>query len=165
MDDVFKIISKAAYDVFSNTCAMISGAIVSVVGYFYPIYDVLAFLLLLFALDVVFGAWKAKKVRGEEISMKIVWTTTFPRMLIAFPLVCLTFMWDSIAGQHLFSTSKALGLFFAGVLLWSIAENGYHITKWIAFKVAAMKFKKAIDDNSGVDLEQESIEKDGQANS
>lgn len=128
----------------------------SIIGYLYPIFDVSAYLLFLFFLDVVFGAWKAKKLRGERISMKIVWHTTFPRMLIAFLLIVCTYMWDQIAHQTLIDTSNTVGLLFAGALIWSIAENGYHITKWFVFRVAAVRLNGIFKDKTGVDIESES---------
>lgn len=156
MEDFFKIIGNALSSFFSNTYAILSGIIVSIIGSLYPVFDIIAFLLLLFFLDVFFGAWKAKKVKGEEFSMKIVWKTTFPRMLIAFVLIICASIWDNIAKQHLIDTANTIGLIFAGALMWSIAENGYYITKWFAFKVAAIKFSNTLKDSTGVDIEEES---------
>lgn len=164
MNEVFKLIFKSICDMVSNTYAAISGVIMAIVGYLYPVFDISAFLLLLFSLDVLFGAWKAKKIKKEEFSMKIVWVTTFPRMLLAFLLIICTFIWDKIAEQTLIDTSNTVGLLFAGALIWSIAENGYHITKWFVFRVAAVKFGNMIKDKTGIDIAEESKKSDDETN-
>lgn len=76
-------------------------------------------------------------------------------MAIAFILIVCAKTWDVIANQTMIDTAKIIGLVFAGALMWSIAENGYHITKWFAFKVAALKISNHIEHETGVDIEEE----------
>ena len=153
MENTLRIICKAACDLFSNVYAMVSGFLMAIFGYLFPIFDILLFLTILFALDVFFGAWKSRKLNKQRFSWKIVWNTTFPRMAIAFVLIVCAKVWDSIATQTLVDTPKVIGLIFAGALMWSIAENGYYITKWFAFKVAAVKFGKIVKDETGMEID------------
>lgn len=155
MEEFFKTIANALMSLFSNTCALVTGIVTAVVGYLYPTFEISSFLLALFVFDVIFGAWKAKKIKNEKFSMKIVWNTTFPRMLVAFLLITLTYIWDQIAKQHVVETWRIVGLIFAGALIWSIAENGYYITKWIAFKIAAVRFSGVVKDKTGIDINKE----------
>ncbi len=99
-------------------------------GYFLPVKDILHLIVIFFILDVIFGYWAAKRVRGERFSAKIIWQTTIPRMVLSFVLILGAYAWDEIFDQTYISTYKTIGWFIAGILLFSILQNGYLITRW-----------------------------------
>lgn len=161
MDEFFKSIYIAILDIVKNAYAVISGLFVSVLGYFLPIRDVVHLLVLFFILDVVFGYWAARKLRKERFSVNIIWTTTMPRMLLSLVLILGAFMWDKTYCQDIVSTYKIIGWFISGVLLFSIAENGYHITKWSVFPKIGMLFRNNIKERTGLDVKDQDNENNG----
>ena len=76
-----------------------------------------------------------------------------PRMLIALVLILGSYMWDKTYQQELVSTYKLLGWFLSGLLLYSIAENGYKITHWYGFLNLKTLLKKKFEDESGTELQ------------
>lgn len=145
MNELFKCLERAIYDMTSNFWAVICGFFTSILGYFMPVKDVVHLLVILFILDVVFGYWAAKKLRGEKFSVKIIWSHTMPRMLISIVLIIGAYMWDHVYNQDFVCTYKIIGWFISGVLLYSIAENGYYITRWGVFKRIGIFFKRKTD--------------------
>lgn len=139
----------------TNTYAMLAGLFTSVVGYFIPVRDIVHFLLLCFFLDVLFGFWAARKIRNERFSAKIIWQHTVPRMMISLIIIMACFMWDTVFSQEYLATYKLTGWFFCGVLIWSIAVNGYKITGWNAFKQIGGMVERKVEEQSGVDLKEE----------
>lgn len=119
---------------FSQLWSFITGVIMSVIGYFLPVKDIVHLILLFFILDVIFGYWAARRTRGENFSAKIIWNTTIPRMVLSLVLILGAFMWDTTFGQDYIATYKIVGWFIAGILLFSIGQNGYQITRWRAFR-------------------------------
>ncbi len=119
-----------------------AGLIASICGYFLPVRDITFLIILFFILDVIFGFWAARKLRSERFSVKIIWDHTMPRMLISVVLVLGAFMWDEVFNQTAIQTYKVIGWFISGVLLYSIAENGYQISKWKVFKDVAGLIKR-----------------------
>jgi hypothetical protein len=132
----------------NNSYAFLVGIGTSIIGYFLPVRDIVHLLILFFILDVIFGYWAAKKLRGERFSVKIIWRYTMPRMLISLVLILGAFMWDTVYCQEFISTYKIIGWFISGVLLYSIAQNGYKITKWSIFP----KIGTLFSDKTGVNL-------------
>lgn len=132
--------------------SLVSGIIMSFVGYLVPIRDIVHLLVLFFILDVIFGYWAAKRLRKELFSAKIIWKTTMPRMVISLVLVIGAFMWDSVYQQELVATYKIIGWFISGVLLASIVQNGYQITNWNMFAFLGDFLKQKIRENTGVDI-------------
>jgi len=160
MKIMLKAIGNAATEIFNNIWAVLSGLFASVLGYFMPIKDIVHLLLLFFILDVIFGYWAAHKLRKEKFSVKIIWEHTIPRMLLTIVLVIGAFMWDGVFDQHAVPTYKIIGWFISGVLLYSIAENGYHITKWSVFPKITEMIKGRIKDKTGIEVtEKKSKEK------
>lgn len=126
---------------FCNTYALLAGLIVSFLGYLMPVKDIVHLLVLFFILDVAFGYWAARVLRGERFSVKIIWEHTMPRMLVSIVLITGAYMWDKVYDQNIFSTYKIIGWFISGVLLYSIADNGYKVTKWGVFSKIRNLFK------------------------
>lgn len=139
----------------SNAYAMLVGLLSSVAGYFMPVRDIVHLLLLFFIADVAFGYWAARKLRKERFSVKIIWEHTMPRILVSIVLITGAFMWDKTYQADLFSTHKIIGWFISGVLLYSIAENGYQITKWAAFPILSNFIKSKTKERTGIDMDQQ----------
>ena len=134
-------------------------ACTTVLGYFLPIEDIVNLLILFFVLDVIFGFWAARKLRGERFSVNIVWTKTIPRMIATIVLTMSAFMWDTVYNQTTFATYQGIGWFISGLLLFSIGENAYQITKWGPFKNLAKIFGNQIAQNTGFDPKKKSHKK------
>lgn len=146
MEEFFKSIFRALTDSLTNVHALLVGALASVAGYFLPVRDIVHLLILFFILDVFLGYWAARKLRKEKFSVKIIWATTIPRMLISIILIISAYMWDTTYRQDYVSTYKIIGWFISGVLIYSIAKNGYIITKWSVFRNIGSMFKDRLKD-------------------
>ena len=140
--------------------SIIAGFAATILGYFLPIKDIVHLLILFFILDVVFGFWAAHKLRSERFSVKIIWSHTMPRMLLSLVLVLGAFMWDSVYSMNFVETHKMVGWFISGVLLYSIAENGYHITKWSVFPKLGGLFRSKVKDQTGMDVSDNDSQED-----
>ena len=121
--------------------AWLSGLITSVLGYFLPVRNIVYLLVLFFILDVLFGFWAAYKTSKERFQVGIIWNHTMPRMLLSIVLIIGAYMWDTTYNQTAVCTYKIIGWFISGMLLYSIADNGYKITKWGPFN----RIKKQIE--------------------
>lgn len=130
------------------------GAVSAVFGYFLPIKDLVHLVILFFVLDMLFGYWAARRLRGERFSTKIVWNTTILRMLISILLIIMAFLWDTICKQDYLPTYNIIGWFIAGILIFSISKNGYKITKWRGFFDVSSLFTKKIEDQTGIKIDE-----------
>lgn len=158
-DPFFVIFVKSLKDFVCNTYSVLAGTIGGFIGYLLPIRNIVHLVIALFIWDVFFGYWAAKKLRNERFSVKIIWDHTMPRMLVSIVLITGAFMWDEVYQQDLVSTYKIIGWFISGVLLYSIAKNGYKISKWKAFSQIGDLIQDKVKDSTGIDLETE-IKKD-----
>lgn len=163
MDEMIKNLKCGLMDVFDNSYTLMSGFSATILGYFLPVKNIVHLLILFFILDVVFGYWAARKLRNERFKVDIIWTKTMPRMLISIVVILGAFMWDTTFGQDLVCTYKLIGWFISGVLLASIAENGYNITKWSVFPKIGGIFRSRVQDTTGMDISDNKKE-DGAAN-
>jgi hypothetical protein len=162
-------ITKSISDFFGNANAFCTGIISSIVGYFVPVKNIVHVLIIFFIVDMIFGflaAKKGKMRKGKEkecknFSVAIIWNTTIPRMLISIILVMAAFMWDTTYNQELINTYKAIGWFISGVLIFSIAENAFIITKWGIFLKVREFIRSKIKQETQQDAEvTENIEKE-----
>lgn len=145
------------YETLNNAYVFFTGCMISMLGYFLPIKDIAHLLILFFMLDVLFGYMAARKLRKERFSVKIIWNHTMPRMLISLVLIIGAYMWDKTYNQNVICTYKVVGWFISGVLLYSIAENGYQITKWSVFPKIGNMLKTNVKDKTGIDIEDKAI--------
>ena len=120
--------------IFIDRNSFLYGIVITVVGYFLPVKNVVHIMLLFFILDVAVGYWAAKKLRAEHFNVKIIWGHTMPRITLSFIMIIASFMLDQEYHQELISIHRIVGFFISGVLLISIAKNGYKITKWSIFQ-------------------------------
>jgi phage-related holin len=133
------------------------GVFTTIIGYFIPIQDIVHLVLFFFLLDIIFGAWAANKIRKEKFSTKIIWKYTMPRILISLVLIITSYMWDTTFHQEILSTYKLIGWFISGVLIYSIAKNGYKITSWKIFPEISHLIEHRIEDATGIDIDKDNI--------
>ena len=146
--ELLKITEHALSYFFKNTYVVLVSSIISFLGYLTPVKDIVHLTIGFFICDVIFGYWKAKVINKEKFSVKIIWGHTIPRMAISLVLITGAFLWDKVYEQDLVSTYKIIGWFISGVLLCSIADNGYKITKWRTFqRIGSMVNNKMNDLN------------------
>lgn len=157
-DPFFTTFVKSLKHFILDAYAFITGAIVSFIGYLLPIRNIVHLVIAFFILDVFFGYWAAKKLRNERFSVKIIWDHTMPRMLVSIVLITGAFVWDEVYQQEFVPTYKIIGWFISGVLLYSIAKNGYKISKWKAFDQLGGFIQDKVKDTTGIDIEEETKE-------
>ena len=136
----------------SNCASLIFGLVMSIAGYFLPIKNIVHVVLFFFMVDILFGYWAARKLRAERFSVKIIWNHTIPRMVLSIILILLAFIWDTTFSQGLISTYNLFGWFISGVLIYSIAENGYLITSWGVFNRIKGSFSDKINNETGINI-------------
>lgn len=144
--------AKALRHMLHDTYAVFTGTAASFIGYLLPIRNIVHLLIIFFIADVVFGYWAARKIRNERFSVKIIWEHTIPRMLVSIVLITGAFMWDEVYKQDFVSTYKVIGWFISGVLLYSIADNGYQITKWSIFPKIGNLINDSVKSKTGMEV-------------
>lgn len=112
---------------------LLTGLLMSFFSYLLPICNIVQVIIFFFIIDVFVGYYSNKKMKGEKFSVKKIWGNTVPRMTISLMLITCSYMWDTVFEQQIVSTYKIIGWFISGVILSSIANNGYKLTKWNAF--------------------------------
>lgn len=147
-------------DAIENAWACLTGILLNIVGYLVPVKNIVHVVLLFFVLDAIFGYWAAKKLRGEGFNAKIFWHNTAPRALISVVLIILTYLWDTVFMQDYISTYKFVGWFISGVLLFSIAKNGFQITKWGVFNSIGNIVKKKVEETGEKIEDNESLRRE-----
>lgn len=153
MEEMFRAIGQVFSNLTVKFWPMLTGLFASIIGYFIPVSDIVHLLIFFFILDVIFGYWAAHKLRGERFSVKVIWNHTMPRMLISIVLITGAFMWDTTYKQEMVETYRIVGWFISGVLLFSIAENGYLITRWKVFSRVGSFLSKKIKDATGHEID------------
>ena len=138
-----------------NSWSLIIGLLTSIVGYFLPVKNIVHLVLFFFLLDIAFGYWAARRLRQEKFSTRIVWQYTMPRILISIVLIISAYMWDNVFNQEFISTYKLIGWFICGILIFSVAKNGYKITDWEMFPLIGKLFSKKIEEQTGINLERD----------
>lgn len=156
-DPFFVVFIKSLKSFIYDTYALMAGAFGGFIGYLLPIRNIVHLVIALFICDVFFGYWAARKLRNERFSVKIIWDHTMPRMLVSIVLITGAFVWDKVYEQELVPTYKIIGWFISGVLLYSIAKNGYKISKWKAFNQIGDFIQEKVKDTTGIDLEDENM--------
>jgi len=152
-ENLLILIKNALIYFFKDIYISTIGIITSFIAYVLPIKGSVNLLILFFILDVIFGYWSARVVKKEKFSAKIVWGHTMPRLLISLILVTLAFMWDKEYHYEVVSTYKIIGWFISGVLLASIFDNAYKITKWKAFPQLSQLIKDKTIENTNLNID------------
>jgi len=152
-DSLYIIIKNALLYYVKDAYVGTIGLTTTFIGYLLPLRNIVHLMIAFFILDVLFGYWSAKIVKKQRFSVKIIWEHTIPRMVIAIILVICTFMWDKEYHQDYVSTHKIVGWFISGVLLASIVDNAYKITKWNAFPQISKLIKDKTKEKTNLDIE------------
>lgn len=163
MMEILRNLARAIPDLLVNIKSVFVGMFTSVLGLLLPIKDIVHLILFLFMIDVFFGYWAARKLRKESFSVKLIWSHTIPRMLIALTMVISTYIWDKVYNVNEFSTYKIIGWFISGVLLYSIAHNGYKITKWSVFPNIFTLIKRRIEETLKLPFENGTFEEESKS--
>jgi len=158
-DPFFVVFIKSLKSFICDSYAILAGTVGGFIGFLLPIRNIVHLVIALFICDVFFGYWAAKKIRNESFSVKIIWDHTMPRMLVSVVLITGAFVWDKVYEQELVATYKIIGWFISGVLLYSIAKNGYKISKWKAFNQIGNFIQDKVKDTTGIDLEEDNEQK------
>jgi len=140
---------------FADSANVCAGMLGTIIGYFLPIRDIVHFVILLFIMDVIFGYLVDRQQNKARFKVKLVWNHTIPRMLISIVIVMATFMWDRTYEQDVVSTYNVVGWFISGVLIFSIAENAFLLTKWDTFLRIRNMIRKNINEKTGEDLSED----------
>ena len=135
-----------------NLWSFLAGLFTAVIGYMLPVKDIVHVVLFFFLMDIILGYWAAQRLRKEHFSTRIIWKYTMPRMLISIVLIISSYMWDTVFKQEFVSTYKIIGWFISGVLIYSIAKNGFKITRWEMFPLIGKLFAKKIEEQTGIDI-------------
>lgn len=143
IDTALNWLSGALQDAY----ACISGFTAAAIGYFIPIKDMVHLVLVFFLVDVIVGYWAASKLRKESFNPSIIWKKTIPRATISIIIIMCTHAWDTTFSQDYISTSGFIGWFIAGIIIASIAKNGYEITNWKPFDTIGNSIKEQINKN------------------
>lgn len=123
-----------------------------VFGFLLPIKDMVNFVLLLFFVDIVVGYVTANKIRGEHFKPELIWRKTIPRLTLSVVLIILTYLWDTTFQQTILSTYTTTGWFISGILIVSIARNGFKLTRWQVFESLTGLFHEKIKEQTGLDI-------------
>jgi len=138
--------------VVNNVWHFLVGLATTAIGYFIPIKDIVHLVLFFFLLDIIFGAAAARKLRKEKFSTRIIWNYTMPRILISLVLILTSYMWDTTFQQEWISTYKLIGWFICGILLFSVAKNGYKITRWNMLPIMGHMIEHKMEEIAGMEL-------------
>lgn len=139
-------IIKSFADMFLDTHNFFAGWLGSIVIYFLPVFDVLRMLVFFFIIDTLIGYWKAHKLRGESFKGRIVWEKTITRLALSTLIILCAFSWDQVYSQDVIKIHMVIGGFISGVVLLSIVQNGYEISRWSVLKRIAKTIDKRLDD-------------------
>ena len=150
---IIEILQNAMEYFFRDFYAFVLGCVATFICYLVPIKNIVNLLIILFIFDVIFGYWAARTIKKEKFSVKIIWEHTIPRMLISVVLILCTFMWDETYKQDFVSTHIILGWFISGVIIYSIAKNGFKITNWVIFEKISDKMHENIKERTGLDID------------
>lgn len=134
---VFQEIANDAY-------LLLMGLFVSLIAFFEPTFDALRVLVVFFLLDVIFGVWNARKNEGKKFQARIIWEKTIPKMLVSFLIIISAHMLDCIAPLKSLTITSFVAWFICGVVLSSVWENFYKITKWGAIEQAKEKINEML---------------------
>jgi len=148
---------RALFEVADDLNKWFCGMFFSVIGYFLPIKDLTHMVIVIFLIDTAVGYWTARKLRKESFNPKIVWDKTIPRMAFSVLLLTLTYWWDTTCNQDYLHTYAVIAWGISGLLIYSIAKNGYKLTKWNGLRLLGEAVEHKIEEETGIDLSKEDI--------
>ncbi len=151
--DLLITLKNALLYFFRDIYTTIFGLLCTFIGYLLPIRNIIHLLIVFFILDVIFGYIAARVVKKQRFSVKIIWEHTMPRMAISIILITCAFLWDKEYHLDIVHTHKIIGWFISGVLLVSIIDNAYKITKWSAFPQLGKLIKDTTKEKTNLDID------------
>ena len=130
---------------FSDAYNFFAGWLGSLVVYFLPVFDILRMLVFFFVIDCIVGYWKARKIDGIPFRGRIVWDKTITRLALSTVIILCAFSWDNVYSQDVIKVHMIIGGFISGVVLLSIVQNGYEISRWSVLNRLAKHLDKKLE--------------------
>ena len=132
---------------FSDAYNFFAGWLGSLVVYFLPVFDILRMLVFFFVIDSLVGYWKARKIDGIPFRGRIVWDKTITRLALSTVIILCAFSWDNVYSQDVVKVHMIIGGFISGVVLLSIVQNGYEISRWSVLNRLAKHLDKKLEND------------------
>ena len=136
---------KSFASMFADAYNVFAGWLGSLVVYFLPVFDVLRMLVFFFVIDCLVGYWKARKIDGIPFRGRIVWDKTITRLALSTVIILCAFSWDNVYSQDVIKVHMIIGGFISGVVLLSIVQNGYEISRWSVLNRLAKHLDKKLE--------------------
>ena len=136
---------KSFASMFADAYNVFAGWLGSLVVYFLPVFDVLRMLVFFFVIDCLVGDWKARKIDGIPFRGRIVWDKTITRLALSTVIILCAFSWDNVYSQDVIKVHMIIGGFISGVVLLSIVQNGYEISRWSVLNRLAKHLDKKLE--------------------
>lgn len=130
---------------FADAYNFFAGWLGSLVVYFLPVFDILRMLVFFFVLDCLVGYWKSRKIDGKPFQGRIVWDKTITRLALSTVIILCAFSWDNVYSQDVIKVHMIIGGFISGVVLLSIVQNGYEISRWSVLNRLAKHLDKKLE--------------------
>ena len=138
---------KSFASMFADAYSFFAGWLGSLVVYFLPVFDILRMLVFFFIIDCLVGYWKARKIDGIPFRGRIVWDKTITRLALSTVIILCAFSWDNVYSQDMIKVHMIIGGFISGVVLLSIVQNGYEISRWSVLNRLAKHLDKKIEND------------------
>lgn len=135
----------------------VTGIFLAFLAYFADIKGAFHVMFAAFLIDLILGIWASRKARKEKFNMKKFWIA-WERMLISYAIIMLLFAMDKEMKQDTVSLANIASWIISGFLAYSAAENGFEITGGKIFIIIKSFLKKKVEDNTGVDLDNNKTE-------
>ena len=132
---------------FADAYNFFAGWLGSLVVYFLPVFDILRMLVFFFVIDSLVGYWKARKIDGIPFRGRIVWDKTITRLALSTVIILCAFSWDNVYSQDVVKVHMIIGGFISGVVLLSIVQNGYEISRWSVLNRLAKHLDKKLEND------------------
>lgn len=134
----------------SHIIHILAGALMSVIGFFEPIRNVVHLVIMLSILDFIVGVFVSRK-RGVAIKSKKMWRT-IEKMALELIIILVAFCIDEFVGY--FPIHQAIAWFICGVEFYSILESIAKISDHRVFRVVKGFMSDKIKEKTGSTLEE-----------
>jgi FtsH-binding integral membrane protein len=133
----------------------VTGIFFAFMSYFAEMKGAFHVMFAAFIIDLFVGIGASKKIRKEKFSMEKFFTALL-RMVIAYALVMLLYAMDKEMHQETLSLANISSWLVSGFLAFSIADNGFKVTGGRLFLNLKTFIRKKVEDNTGINLDDES---------
>lgn len=120
-------------------------------SYFAEIRGSVTVMAVAFLFDLIFGIAKSKLITKEKFSAHKFWQQTF-RFMIVLIIAFLLMAMDKENNQDVVSVYNGFTWLVTGFLIYSIAENGFALTKWDFFIILKSFIKKKTETITDIDI-------------